>query len=182
VAEVNAGFIVTIVGYSPYEKIGELLDPMGVENDRSRWGVVTRLIHLDEIFDGNSPFSLYNKTKIEHYKLETGEVSLEHEKILAGIGVWGYRTNRSKSGGASGRIDFSTDLNNEEILIDPMTKEIISKVSELDENGYEKKDRLGKIIYQVNDHWFRLNAKFRWRTTPAKVENDAGIEGNISFF
>ncbi|MHC4115784.1 MAG: type IV pilus assembly protein PilM, partial [Planctomycetota bacterium] len=144
VAEVNAGFVVTIVGYSPYEKIGELLDPMGVENDRSRWGVVTRLMHLDEISDGNSLFSLYNKTKIEHYKLETGEVALEQAEILAGIGVWGYRTNRSKSGATSAGISLDTDLNNEEILIDPMTKEIISKVSELDENGYEKKDRLGK--------------------------------------
>jgi hypothetical protein len=131
VAEVNAGFVVTIVGYSPYEKIGELLDPMGVEDNRSRWGVVTRMMHLDEIYDGNCPFSLYDKTNIEHCKLEVGEVTLEQAEILAGIGIWGYRTNRSQSGAATGRVSFATGLDNEEILIDPMTREIINKVSEL---------------------------------------------------
>lgn len=179
VAEVNAGFVVTIVGYSPYEKIGELLDPMGVEDDRIRWGVVTRMMHMDEIYDGNCPFSLYDKTNIKHCKLEIGEITLEQAEILAGIGVWDYRTNRSKSGAASGKVSFATGLDNEKILIDPMTREIINKVSELDENGLEKKDRLGRVIYQVNDHWFKLNAKFLWRAAPAKVESNAGGEGNI---
>jgi len=48
-------------------------------------------------------------------------------------------------------------------LIDPMTKEIISKVAELDEDGKEKLD--GRGI--VNDHWFILNVKFAWKDAPA---------------
>jgi len=43
VEEKKAGFVVTIVGYSPYQNLGELMDPSGVENNQSKWGFVTRL-------------------------------------------------------------------------------------------------------------------------------------------
>jgi type IV pilus assembly protein PilM len=56
--ETGSGFVVTITGYSPYKNIGELMDPAGVENDQDKWGFVTRLLHLDDIVDGNSPFKL----------------------------------------------------------------------------------------------------------------------------
>ncbi len=67
--EQQAGFVVTIAGYSPYKNIGELMDPPGVEDKPDKWGFVTRLLHLDEIVDGNSPFKLYKKAEVEHFKL-----------------------------------------------------------------------------------------------------------------
>jgi len=148
--EDRAGFVVTIAGYSPYKNIGELIYPTGVGDDQGRWGVVTRLLHLDDIADGNSPFKLYGTTEVEHFKLEKGVVDLDAE-IPAGIGL------RERGTGDEGRGT---------ILIDPMTKEIISKVADLDEDGKEKIDRQGKVIYKENDHWFILNVKFIWKDAP----------------
>ena len=56
-------------------------------------------------------------------------------------------------------------------MIDPMTKEIISKVAQLDEDGKEKFDNRGEVIYEVNDHWFILDVKFIWKDAPKKVED-----------
>ena len=150
VIEEGPGFLVTITGYSPYASIGELMDPAGVENDMSKWGVVTRFLRLDDIVDGNSPFKLYKKAEIEHFSLETGEVSIGDSAMPTGIGMEEVGDQRIGRPG-------------ERMLVDPMTKEIISKISELDEFGREKIDRAGNVIYQANDHWFRLNAKFLWR-------------------
>lgn len=150
----GAGFVVTIAGYSPYKNIGELMDPAGVENDLNKWGVVTRLLHLDDIVDGNSPFKLYRKAEIEHFKLETGEVDLD-AKMPVGVGIEDAKSKKS----TREEID-------EQILIDPMTKEIISRVAELDEYGGEEIDRSGNVVYKVNDHWFRLDVKFAWRDAP----------------
>jgi len=159
-AEGGAGFVVTIEGYSPYKDIGELMDPVGVENDRSKWGVITRLMHLDDIVDGNSPFILYKKLESEHFKLETGEVDLEAE-MPAGIGIVDFRPERA----GSVRPAYGED--GERVLIDPMTKEIISKVAELDENQRVKiNKRTGRAIYKVNDHWFVLKLKFIWKDAP----------------
>ena len=150
----GAGFVVTIAGYSPYKNIGELMDPAGVENDLNKWGVVTRLLHLDDIVDGNSPFKLYRKAEIEHFKLETGEVAWD-AKMPVGVGIEDTKSKKSRRR----EID-------EQILIDPMTKEIISRVAELDEYGGEEIDRSGNVVYKVNDHWFRLDVKFAWRDAP----------------
>jgi hypothetical protein len=57
-----------------------------------------------------------------------------------------------------------------QILIDPMTKEVIGKVPDLDQYGKEKLDRMGKPIYQNNDNWFVLNVKFIWRGAPSLPE------------
>jgi len=160
--EKKAGFVVTIVGYSPYRNIGELLDPAGVEDRRDKWGFVTRLLRLDDIVDGNSPFELYERTSAEHFKLDKGPVDLSVE-LPAGIGILevisegGIATPSSMTGG-------------KQILIDPMTKEIINKVSELDEYGREKIDRKGRPIYEINDNWFVLNVKFVWREAPSLPE------------
>ena len=43
-------------------------------------------MHLDDIFDGNSPFELYDKTKIENYKLDIKSIDLSTE-MAAGIGL-----------------------------------------------------------------------------------------------
>ncbi len=153
VIEEGPGFLVVISGYCPYRTVGELMDPVGVENDPNRWGVVTRLLHLDDIVDGNSPFKLYKKTDIEHFKLETGQVSLDDSEMPAGIGLKDIKFGKSKQGDGGERT---------EVLIDPMTKEIISRIAEMDEYGGEKIDRSGKVVYAANDHWFRLRVKFLW--------------------
>jgi len=157
----GAGFIVRISGYSPYKNIQELIDPVGVRDDRSKWGLVTRLLHLDEVFDGNSPFELYKKTDITHFRLEFGEVEAgdETSKELAITEV-----EEKKDDGGSDK--------DKPALIDPMTGEVISKVAELDNYGNKKIDRLGKVVYQVNDHWFKLDFKLVWKDAPEIAGED----------
>ena len=128
------GFVITITGYSPYKNISELLDPVGVKNDQNQWGLVTRLMHLNSMFDGNSPFELYKKTDKQHFDLQTGEVDLAAE-IPPGIGV-------------VKKIEGKDD-----VLIDPMTNEIISKITNADKTA------------KVNDSWFVLNFKLKWKDT-----------------
>jgi type IV pilus assembly protein PilM len=159
------GFVVTIAGYSPYKDIGELMDPVAASDDPNRWGVITRLMHLDEIVDGNCPFELYERTKPEHFNLETGDVDWSAQ-LPVGIGIVKDAGLDKVSKG--GRLPGSKP-----VLIDPMTKEVISKVAELDEHGREKIDRMGSIIYQVNDHWFVLNLKLVWKDAP-KEQTTAG--------
>jgi type IV pilus assembly protein PilM len=163
--EEKTGFVVTIAGYSPYADIRELMDPEGAGEDKSKWGVITRLAHLDElkdIFDGNSPFELYKRLDITQCKLEIGEVALGPE-TPAGIGVVEVRSGKTKS--AYGE-------NTEQVLIDPMTKEVISRVVDRDENGKEKRDRYGNPVYKANDHWFRLDVKFVWKKVPKPAESN----------
>ena len=148
----RAGFVITVTGYTPYKNIGELLDPASVKDDQDRWGVVTRLMNLDAFSDVNSPFELYEKTEIVHFDLQTGQVSLEGQ-MPSGVGV---RKNL-KEGQTRER---------EYVLIDPMTKEVISKVSLKDEMGRDKLDNKGKRVYEVNDYWFILKFKLRWRNVP----------------
>jgi type IV pilus assembly protein PilM len=152
--EEGAGFLVNITGYCPYETIGELLDPAGVGDDQSKWGIITRLMNLDEVTDGNSPFKLYKRTEFAHFSLEIGEVDLNSE-MPTGIGVEEVITRKIEGS------DFE-----EVVLVDPMTKEVISKLSELDESGREKVDRSGEVIYEVNDHWFALSFKLIWKDWP----------------
>jgi type IV pilus assembly protein PilM len=165
--ESGPGFVVTITGYSPYKDIGELMDPVGVEGDPNKWGVVTRLLHLDDIVNWKNPFELYRKAKIEHFKLETGEVALE-AKMPVGIGLEDIKFERAKK---AERGD-----SDERILIDPMTKEIISKVAELDEKGKKKTDRSGKVVYKGNDHWFKLDVKFIWKDAPKEIKETGEIK------
>jgi type IV pilus assembly protein PilM len=161
VVERRTGFVVTITGYSPYKTIGELLDPAGVGNDPDNWGVVTRLLHLDDIADGNSPFKLYKKTEVEHFVLETGEVDFSSTKMPDGIGIEFEKTISGERG-----------VRTERVLIDPMTKEVISKIAELDEDGEKRIDyATGDVVYKVNDRWFTLDIKFVWKDAPVtKVE------------
>jgi hypothetical protein len=136
------------------------MDPAGAGEDKSKWGVITRLTHLDElkeIFDGNSPFELYKRLDITQCKLEIGEVALGLE-MPTGIGVIEVRPGKTKRASESA----------EQVLIDPMTKEVIGKAIELDENGKEKHDRYGNPVYKTNDHWFRLDVKFVWKEAPKR--------------
>jgi hypothetical protein len=158
------GFIVTIGGYSPYEKIADLIDPR-VENNQDEWGIVTRLLHLDDFVDGNSPFEVYNKTDPNQFSIEIGEVNRE-EQMPAGIGVTEIRYRPVPAGSAPGE-------GAEWILVDPMTKETISKIAEWEENGSKKLDRRGAQVFTVNDHWFVLNVKFVWTVAPESVKAKA---------
>jgi type IV pilus assembly protein PilM len=162
------GFVVTITGYSPYKEIGELMEPIGVEGDPNRWGVVTRLLHLDDVVGWKNPFELYKKAKIENFKLETGEVDLGTE-MPAGIGIEDtkFETAKKDERKSSGQL----------MLIDPMTREVISKVAELDENGKKKVDRSGRVIYRVNDHWFKLDAKFIWKDASKEIKEAEEVKG-----
>ena len=160
--EEGTGFVVTIAGYSPYRNIGELMDPAGVEDDQSKWGVITRLMHLDDIVDGNSPFELYKRTEVEHFKLVIGDVDWEAE-MPPGIGLEDIRFERPRREKAAFRDS------GEQVLIDPMTKEVISKVVEFDKYGREKMDKSGNVVYKVNDYWFVLNVKFIWKDAPKGI-------------
>ncbi|MFZ2149079.1 MAG: type IV pilus assembly protein PilM [Sedimentisphaerales bacterium] len=166
--EKKPGFVVTIAGYSPYAKIGELIDPHVVGDKPDKWGFATRLLHLDDfVADGNSPFEIFKKTDPEQFKLEIGEVSWEAQ-MPAGIGIMDVRY-KPTPGGAGGTVQQD---NAEWVLIDPMTREIISKIPEWDENGRPKLDK-GLPVQAVNDHWFVLNVKFVWRDAPESVKAKA---------
>ena len=161
-AETEArGFVVSIAGYCPYKDIGELLDPVGVLNDPNRWGFVTRLMHLDSMFDGNSPYELYKKADKQNFELKTGVVDMS-EEMPEGIGI------RKQVGGKNAA--------GEDVLIDPMTKEVISKVAAVDEAGKKVTDKQGKAVYQTNDQWFVLNIKLKWKDAPKPSEPAATVQ------
>jgi hypothetical protein len=121
------------------------------------------LLHLDDfVADGNSPFELYEKTDPEQFKLEMKEVSWEVE-MPAGIGVTDVRYKPTPRGAVQ-------EESAEWVLIDPMTREIISKIPEWQANGSPKLDRRGMPIHTINDHWFVLNVKFVWRDAPESVK------------
>jgi len=157
------GFVVTVVGYTPYgssiTEVGELLDPHGVENQREKWGFVTRLANLDALApDGNSPFTLYEKADPEQFSLEIQEITLD-AGVPDGVGEWKDVTPVTATNVPRSVTDTVW------VLVDPMTQEVINKVPELNENG---KPRIyqGKEVYKVNDHWFVMNAKFIWKDAP----------------
>jgi len=172
------GFLVTMVGYSPYKNIDDLLDPTLVKGDPSKWGFITRLTRLDDMVDGNSPFKLYKKTEAKHIELRSDPVEArerligsETTNIFRGIGVEDIRFEKvAMTGVRAIRVGMTGQTEDGRIgvpvLVDPMTKEIISKVAELDEDGKEKLDSSGKPVYTVNDYWFTLNVKFAWKDAP----------------
>jgi len=167
--QAEAGFVVTIAGYSPYERIDELLDPREVGDDPNKWGFVTRLLRLDEIVDGNCPFKVYATTP-EHFKLPTGEVDLDDTEMPGGIGVVDFRSAEQ-----SGNASFVAA--DDQVLRDPMTEEVISKVVVLDDEGNAVYDTLGNKVYEVNDHWFALKLKFVWKDAPRTAAPAAAAAG-----
>lgn len=176
----QAGFIVTLAGYSPYSNIGELLDPSGTKNDKSKWGFITRLLHLNDVNDPNAsyepncPFTLFKKTEVKHFKLETGDVAIGVQMPL-GIGTQSTITQKPKKDKV-----VRYDINPEEniILVDPMTREIIGRVAELDKDGRKKVDRTGNPVYHANDHWFVLNMKFVWKNASKETASTVSSGGS----
>lgn len=152
--ENKTGFVLLIEGYSPYEKISELLDPPGVGDDQSRWGVVTRFENLTKLFP-NIPFELYKKGDITHFKVETGRVDVKSTTMPAGIGVIKEiervpkelvqpTAGAARGVGAGGLMDemmmgmggaaagrAQERVTSETVLVDPMTQEEISKTYDI---------------------------------------------------
>jgi len=160
------GFVVTISGYSPYESIQALLDPPNVGGRPDQWGLVTRLMHLADV---NSPFELYEKTNPQHFKPNDGDVetgSRVATEMPLGIGE---ELSTAGLGHSSRRGSV--------ILVDPMTKEIISKVPKLRPTGEPLLVR-AKPVFQVNDHWFVLKMKFTWQATQSDADIAAAPVGS----
>ena len=162
--------MVQVLCYSPYgpsnneqskNELNKLIDPHSVENRQDKWGFVTRLAHLDDIVEGaNSPFELYKKEDPEQFKLEIKEVAVDGEMMPEGIGIWEELIGETARTGSSMGV-----LKRNRILIDPMTRETICKISVVDGDGKPILYR-GQPVFKVNDHWFVLNAKFIWRDAP----------------
>jgi type IV pilus assembly protein PilM len=169
----SKGFIVIIEGYTPYEKIGELMDPAGVGDDKQKWGIITRMLNLNQLFDVNSPFELFQKNKIEHFKFETGLVDLQDQQMPKGIGVNQTKTRVTLEESAVSDSRKSTRTKGQDadlvvsevVLVDPLTKEEISRTFDLDEKGRKKYDTFGQPLYIERDRWFRIKAKFIWKDT-----------------
>ncbi len=182
----KAGFVVMLEGYSPYKNIDELTDPAGVRADKSKWGFVTRLMNLNEVSEG-TVFELYKKNRIEHFVLETGEVEVASFNMPKGIGVERVQQISQSLSGKYGGVPTSPRAgmlrrpgvrapvgavqsvglaSSRHALIDPMTKEVISKKIEVDEKGHAKTDLFGNPVYTINDYWFRIKAKFVWKDAP----------------
>jgi hypothetical protein len=178
--ESKCGFVVTIVGYSPYKDYEQLLDPPSVGQDMQKWGFVTRLKNLKAV-DSNCPFEIFNVTDRNHFDLTKDVVALD-TTMPAGIGVEDQRIIKRKSQPKQNiqlyGPRFSIDQQEEtieKILIDPMTREIISRVRKYNEDGSPAIDKnTGKPHYEINDHWFELKLKFRWINAPERVKALAG--------
>ena len=158
--ETFSGFLVTLTGYCPYGKtetdVYEILDPSNVANRKDKWGFVTRLQYIDQISDVNVPFELYDKANTDNYFLDVLEVDTE-EDYPVGTGIPEKKIYPSSVGG------FNSFTQDSDIpLIDPLTKETISKTYEIDEDG--------RTIEKVNDHWFILKMKFLWKKAPKPLE------------
>jgi hypothetical protein len=162
--EKNAGFVAQVLCYSPYgqsvAELGGLIDPHSVEDQKDKWGFITRLQHLDDMVkDANSPFELYKKEDPEQFNLEIKEVDLDGE-MPEGIGIWEELIDETTQTGSRSSV-----VTRKWILIDPMTRETINKESMLGEDGKPLLYR-GLPRFKVNDHWFVLNAKFLWNDAP----------------
>lgn len=155
--ENKIGFVLLIEGYSPYENIAELLDPHGASDDLTRWGMITRFGNLSKVLPG-SPFELYSKGDIKHFKVETGRVDPVVKTMPAGIGIVKEVERVPKEllqpatagaavrGAAPGRDNMMMEMGmgmagaaarplervtTELVLVDPMTQEEMSRTYDI---------------------------------------------------
>jgi type IV pilus assembly protein PilM len=171
-----SGFVVQALCYTPYGRkvteVGELVNPNGVDDQPEKWGFVTRLEHLDDMVKdpNDNPFELFKREDHEQFNLEIKEVDTDSQ-MPGGIGVWKEIIDESANTGP--RIGTRTNAASSNWkLIDPMTKETISKEQVLNEDGKPEFYR-GQPVYKINDHWFVLNAKFVWKDAPEPPKKPA---------
>jgi len=165
------GFVVMIEGYSPYRRIGDLLDPPNVKDTPAKWGFVTRLENLKQFLalDANSPFEIYTKNS-DHFKLETGPADPDGD-VPMGVGQWKFIPDPPAPGAtpatsAYGLGGMGGPQNGTWVLIDPMTSELVSAEPVKDQYGNPALDNLGKPKKIVHDYWFKLQFKILWHEAP----------------
>jgi type IV pilus assembly protein PilM len=174
----DAGFVVTIAGYSPYEHYDALLDPMGVEDDPSQWGFVTRVEHLGKFLHldpNNTPFELYSR-KVEHFTLDKGVVDLEQD-LPAGIGEIEFIPDPTGTrAGSQAQTTFGSGPAGMQVLVDPMTREPIGAETIRDSTGKPVLDATGRPMVRERDHWFTLQFKLIWKRAPAAASAGAAAQ------
>ncbi len=166
-AEKTPGFVVSVVGFSPYKNVGALVDPPNVTDNPSKWGFVTRIANLDKITDSNCPFELYKKDA-DHFRFEYAVV--EWETAPLGIGqVEVIPDTTNTAGRTTGRSAILLDMTGTqgvEILVDPVTGERIDAEPVLDADGKPRVDLLNKKQQIIHDSWFQLDFKLKWDHAP----------------
>lgn len=177
--EKKQGFVLTIIGYTPYgnkiTEVQELLDPHGVDDNPDKWGFVTRLANLDDLVEdaNDNPFKLYKKAEKEQFSLEIKQVDLQDSDSMPpeGVGVWEEKLLETKSTTATPArgLGYVGSQQSEWELVDPMTRETINKIAVKDEDGKQVIYN-GRPVNKINDHWFVLNVKFEWTEAPEPPE------------
>jgi type IV pilus assembly protein PilM len=167
----ETGFVVTIAGYSPYERYEDLLDPLGVENQPAKWGLVTRIEHLDKFLglDPNStPFELYSRAGGQ-FLLEKGVVDPTQD-MPAGVGEVQYVPDPAdpQAKTQASMVGFGTRPG-KQIFVDPMTRERIDAETIPDQYGRPMVDATGKQMLKERDHWFTVQFKLLWKTGAPKA-------------
>ncbi len=171
----DMGFVVQIVGYSPYGKnaMTQLIDPPGVEDKPQQWGFITRLAHLDKYLDANSPFELYSR-KAQH--MTTHEEFVEYASAPFGVGV-GDKVPIPPGPGGIRPVGADGTKAERYVLKDQLTGEIISADPRLNAQGQPVPDVFGRPTFDnVRDYWFSVYFKMKWKDapTPAAPAADAG--------
>jgi type IV pilus assembly protein PilM len=177
-AQKDVGFVISIVGYSPYSNIMALLDPANVKEDPRRWGYVTRLENLKQFLglDANSPFELYSR-KAEHFKLEPAPVEFETAPLGIGIvDVIPDANNTARTTPTTYMGGFNS-VNGTQILVDPLTNERIDAKILLDQNGRPRMSTANKPLMEVHDYWFSLDFKLLWTKGPQAAASTGGATG-----
>lgn len=179
--EDGKGFIVEIEGFTPYEDVDRLFDPINAGKDKSKWGIVTWLRNLNDVIaDGNSNFKLFDNADIAHFIFESGPVAIEDGQMPMGIGLMKTiersprRDEDKKSDGRSSGAKKSVTgiVYEEDVLVDPMTGEEISEIYTLDDQFKIVYDNYDNPQYAVNDNWFRLKIKLLWDNGEKEEEED----------
>jgi type IV pilus assembly protein PilM len=170
----DPGFVIQVVGYSPYKDIGTLLDPPNVKDEPRAWGYVTRLENLNRFLapdgttDVNSPFEFYSR-KPEHFKLD--KMLVDWETAPLGVGVEDFLPDPQGTAGPTGPTSAwaggPPGQAGTPILIDPVTGERMDAVQQKDRNGNPRYTAMGKPEKTPNDSWFELKFKLLWKKAPA---------------
>ena len=174
----DQGFVVSIAGYSPYAGYLNLLDPMGVETEPAQWGFVTRMEHIDQFLglDVNStPFKLYSRD-VDHFKLEKGVVDMS-QNVPLGVGDMELLPDPNAPKAtptAMPMMGYGANASGTEILVDPVTREVISADEVKDQYKRPMRDPTGKPILRERDHWFTVQFKLLWKKAPASGSGATG--------